>query len=139
MTPKLLPLITGTRHGSRSHMTCQFKCGNACDQPVPNQSSNTEMADIVAGAIARRSVLKGSAVGAGALVIGGPGTPAAAASEGKCYATGGRVGAIVGTAAFTPVATQPSTTRCLRRRPSSSATTPTTWGSCRWTASARSS
>jgi secreted PhoX family phosphatase len=83
-------------------MTCQFKCGNACDQPVPNQSANPEMADIVATAIARRSVLKGSAVGAGALVIGGLATPAAA--EGRGHGAGGRVGADVGTAPFTPVA-----------------------------------
>ena len=104
MTPKLLPLFTtGVRHGSRSHLTCQFKCGNACDQPVPNQSANPEMADIVATAIARRSVLKGSAVGAGALVIGGLAAPTAAAAQGNGHAAGGRAGANVGSAAFTPV------------------------------------
>lgn len=107
MSPKLLPLITGVRHGSRSHMTCEFKCGNACDQPVPNQSANPEMADVITGAIARRSMLKGSAVGAGALVIGGLGPQAAAASPattGTGQAAGSRVGGNVGTAAFTPVA-----------------------------------
>ncbi|GAA6527290.1 PhoX family phosphatase [Intrasporangium sp. DVR] len=103
MSPNLLPLITGVRHGSRSHLTCQLKCGNACDQPVPNQSGNDAMADVVSRAIARRSVLKGSAVGAGALVIGGLATSAAAASEGTGAAAGGRGGADVGTAPFTPV------------------------------------
>ena len=104
MTPKLLPLFSaGARHGSRSHLTCQFKCGNACDQPVPNQTAHPEMADIVATAIARRSVLKGSVVGAGALVIGGLTTPEAAAAEGPGHGAGGRGGANVGTAPFTPV------------------------------------
>jgi secreted PhoX family phosphatase len=106
VTPKLLPLITGNRHGSRSHQTCTFKCGNACDQPIPNQTDNPSMADIVAAAVARRSVLKGGAAGAGALVIAGLGARAAVAdpaAESAGYGAGGRVGAEVGTARFTPV------------------------------------
>ena len=105
MTPKLLPLFTGTRHGSRSHLTCQYKCGNACDQPIPNQSDNPSMADIVSSAIARRSILKGSAVGAGALVIGvGSQAAAAAAADGTGFGAGGQGAANVGTAPFSPVA-----------------------------------
>ncbi len=106
MTPKLLPLVAGTRHGSRSHQTCQFKCGNACDKPIPNESDNPSMADIVATAVARRALLKGGAVGAGALVIGGLGAQAAAAApsgEGAGYGAGGRVSADVGRSFFTPV------------------------------------
>lgn len=111
MTPKLLPLITGVRHGSRSHQTCEFKCNNACDKPVPNETDNPTMADMVAAAVARRSLLKGGAVGAGALVIGGLGTAAAAAAEpaeaavaaGNGHGAGGVVGANLGTTAFTPV------------------------------------
>ena len=104
MTPRLLPLVSGMRHGSRSHQTCRFKCGNACDQPIPNQTDNPSMSDVVAAAVARRSVLKGGAVGAGALLIGGLGAQAAAAgSEGLGYGAGGSSGAEVGTARFTPV------------------------------------
>ena len=80
MTPKLLPLIATPRHGSRSRMTCHFRCNDACDAPVPNTTSNPAMRDLVEGALARRSVLKGGVLGAGALVAGGvAATPAAAA------------------------------------------------------------
>ncbi len=37
---RLLPLLTGFRHGSRSHVTCHYKCGNACDAAVPNRTDN---------------------------------------------------------------------------------------------------
>ena len=30
------PDVRGNRHGSRSRMTCFFRCGNACDHPEPN-------------------------------------------------------------------------------------------------------
>src|SRR5262245_3761192 len=88
VTPKLLPIITGTRHGPRSHQTCQFKCGNACDKPIPNETDHPSMADIVASAVARRSVLKGSAVGAGALVVGALGAQAAVAEPGAAAGLG---------------------------------------------------
>jgi len=61
----------GFRHGSRSYLTCQFKCGNACDHPEPNQTDAGHIQDEIAKAVARRSVLRGAAVGAGALVLGG--------------------------------------------------------------------
>ena len=35
---RVLPLTPTTRHGSRSLMTCFFRCGNACDHPEPNRS-----------------------------------------------------------------------------------------------------
>ncbi|MDN4171718.1 PhoX family phosphatase [Nocardioides sp. SOB77] len=75
-----LPLLTPRGpHGSRSHLTCQFRCGNACDQPVPNTSGNGHVRDEISKAVARRSVLQGAAVGTGALVLGGlAATPAAA-------------------------------------------------------------
>ena len=51
MTPRnglpLLPLLNTGPHGSRSHMTCHYRCGNACDQPVPNQTDNRHMRDLV--------------------------------------------------------------------------------------------
>jgi secreted PhoX family phosphatase len=96
-----LPVLSdhSPRHGSRSRMTCQYRCGNACDQPVPNPTDNPTFADIATRALARRSVLKTSAAGAGALVIGGlVAEPAAAAPR----ARGPRRG--LGRAAFAPVA-----------------------------------
>ena len=73
MSPTLLPLINSPRHGSRSSMTCHYRCNKACDAPVPNESDNARMRDLVEGALARRSLLKGGAAGAGALVLAGLG------------------------------------------------------------------
>jgi secreted PhoX family phosphatase len=66
-----LPLLPTTRHGSRSHLTCLYRCGNACDQPVPNTSGNPEFREIAESALARRSLLKLGAAGAGALTLSG--------------------------------------------------------------------
>ncbi|MCV2487813.1 PhoX family phosphatase [Geodermatophilus sp. YIM 151500] len=76
---RLLPLLrTGFRHGSRTHVTCHYKCGNACDAPVPNRTGNPTFADVVQSAVSRRKVLQ--AAGAGALlVVAAPLVPAAAA------------------------------------------------------------
>ncbi|MBB2985770.1 PhoX family protein [Terracoccus luteus] len=108
MTPKLLPLASVPRHGSRSRMTCLYRCGNACDAPVPNDTDNPHIHDLVEGAIARRSVLRGSALGAGALVVAGlaAASPAAAATTtaGKVAAKPARPVANVGRTSFTPVA-----------------------------------
>ena len=106
MTPKLLPLIASPRHGSRSSMTCHYRCNNACDAPVPNETDNPRMRDLVEGALARRSVLKGSAVGAGALVVGGLGERHAAAASRAERPSAPKPAALpdVGRAAFTPVA-----------------------------------
>ena len=54
----LLPLLPSGRHGSRSDMTCHYRCGNACDHPQPNQSANEAMRDLVERSIARRSMLQ---------------------------------------------------------------------------------
>ena len=105
MTPELLPLISTPRHGSRSRMTCHYRCNNACDAPVPNESANPAMRDLVEGALARRSLLKGGALGAGALVVGGLATAAPAAATGTpASAARGRATGDVSRAAFTPVA-----------------------------------
>jgi uncharacterized protein len=96
-----LPLIDdpSRRHGSRSRMTCHYRCGDACDQGVPNPTDNPTFTDIATRALARRSVLKTSAAGAGALVIGGLVTePVAAAPRPR----GPRRG--LGRVAFAPVA-----------------------------------
>jgi secreted PhoX family phosphatase len=105
MPPTLLPLISSPRHGSRTSMTCHYRCNSACDAPVPNESDNPRLSDLVEGALARRSLLKGGAVGAGALVPAGLATasPAAAAPD-ALSAKQARTTADLGRAAFTPVA-----------------------------------
>ncbi|MCZ2830359.1 PhoX family phosphatase [Modestobacter sp. VKM Ac-2986] len=63
----LLPLLNTVRHGSRSHSTCYYKCGNACDSQVPNTTDNPAIGDVIEGAFSRRTLFK--AAGAGALVV----------------------------------------------------------------------
>jgi hypothetical protein len=100
-------LIATPRHGSRSRMTCHYRCNDACDAPVPNTTTNPAMRDLVEGALARRSVLKGGAFGAGALVVGGLATATAAAASPATQAPAAaadRTTGDVSRAAFTPVA-----------------------------------
>ena len=85
-------------------MTCFFRCGNACDHPEPNRPDNGHIQDEIATALQRRAVLKGAAVGSGALVLGGVAggvlsAPAAAEPE-LAPGAGGRG---LATAAFRPV------------------------------------
>ncbi|MFP5371663.1 MAG: PhoX family protein, partial [Actinomycetes bacterium] len=86
---RLLPLLIGVRHGNRSHVTCYYKCGNACDAPVPNQTDNPTFADVVQTAVSRRSVLQ--VAGAGTLVVaaGSLAGPAAAAPATAPASAGG--------------------------------------------------
>ncbi len=56
--PRLLPLLGGTRHGSRDAMTCLYRCGNACDHPVPNPTDNPYFGDVVDTEISRRGVVR---------------------------------------------------------------------------------
>jgi len=102
------PDVRGNRHGSRSRMTCFFRCGNACDHPEPNTSGNGHVRDEIAKAVARRSVLKGAAAGSGALVLGGLASaavaaPAAAAPGSGAAARAGAPTADLARAAFTAV------------------------------------
>ena len=79
---RLLPLTPTTRHGSRSHLTCLYRCGNACDQPVPNTSDNPEFRDIAEQAWpAGRSSSSGA--GAGALTLTGLATAGPAGRRGR--------------------------------------------------------
>ncbi|GAB6986422.1 PhoX family protein [Nocardioides pyridinolyticus] len=104
-TRDLIPLrpVSGFRHGSRSHLTCFFRCGNACDKSEPNPTDHGHVQDEIAKAVQRRAVLKGT----GALVVG---SLAATATAGSAAAVGpapyaGKAGgtAHLGRAAFTPV------------------------------------
>jgi uncharacterized protein len=82
--PRLLPLLGRTGHTSRDSMTCLYRCGNACDHPVPNRSDNPYLGDVVNTEISRRGVVRAGAVGALVLGFGGAAAaagPASAAPE----------------------------------------------------------
>jgi secreted PhoX family phosphatase len=61
-------------------MTCQYRCGNACDHPEPNVSGNPHMGEILRSAVSRRSMLGGAAAVSAALVVDPLMSPAAAAT-----------------------------------------------------------
>ncbi|GID28950.1 PhoX family protein [Paractinoplanes brasiliensis] len=77
LSRRLLPLL-GHSGGARDAMTCLYRCGNACDHPVPNRSDNTYLGDVVNASMSRRGVMRAGA--AGALVLGLSGTAAATAT-----------------------------------------------------------
>ena len=65
-------LVTHDGKSKRQHLTCLYKCGDACNKPVPNKSDNEYFGDIVK-ALSRRSALKAGgvavlAVGAGSVL-----------------------------------------------------------------------
>lgn len=63
---------------SRSRVTCEYKCANACFHDVPNTSANAYFGDIVAS-LNRRGLLKGSA--AAVLAVGAASALAACGDE----------------------------------------------------------
>ena len=77
----LLPLVSSGPHGSRSAMTCQYRCGNACSHPEPNPTTHQTFRDVVEASLARRSVLRTGALAAG-LTLAGRGATAVAAEGG---------------------------------------------------------
>ncbi|MEV0775050.1 PhoX family phosphatase [Streptomyces sp. NPDC050433] len=81
---KLLPLFS-SHPGGRSAMTCRYRCGDACFHETPNTSDNEYAGDVIAGALSRRSIVRGAAVvtvaaAAGTAIAAGTGgtTPASA-------------------------------------------------------------
>lgn len=88
----LLPVVRQGPHGTRSHMTCRYRCGDACSRPVPNTGDNTYFGDVAAQALSRRGLLRAGTIGAavvGAGVsLGLPPAPARAAGPGDAP-TGG--------------------------------------------------
>ncbi|THV17656.1 PhoX family phosphatase [Nocardioides caeni] len=98
--PLLSVVPDGNRHGSRSYLTCFFRCGNACDKPEPNPTDHAHIRDEITRAVGRRGVLAGGAAGAGALVVGSvlTGEAAAAPLAGDLRRKG-----VLGTAPFRPV------------------------------------
>ncbi|MEV6300102.1 PhoX family phosphatase [Actinoplanes sp. NPDC051861] len=84
---RLLPLL-GHSGGSRDAMTCLYRCGNACDHPVPNESENPYLGDVVNAEMSRRGVVRAGAVGAMVLGFGGAAAAAAGPAAAAPVATG---------------------------------------------------
>ena len=76
----LVPLNLFVSHDGKSrrqHITCVYKCGDACSKPVPNRSDNDYFGDI-AKAVSRRSILQAGSV---AVLAVGAGSALAACSS----------------------------------------------------------
>ncbi|RWA23236.1 phosphatase [Mycolicibacterium brumae DSM 44177] len=54
-------LVTHDGKSRRQHITCRYKCGDACSKPAPNTSDNAYFGDVVK-AMSRRSMLRASGV-----------------------------------------------------------------------------
>ncbi|MEV3903778.1 PhoX family phosphatase [Mycobacterium sp. NPDC050551] len=77
----LVPLNLFVSHdgrSSRQHITCRYKCGDACSKPAPNTSPNEYFGDIVK-AVSRRSMIQ--AAGVTVLAVGAGSVLAACGSE----------------------------------------------------------
>ena len=83
LTPLNL-LVSHDGRSSRQHVTCRFKCGDACSKPVPNTSDNEYFGDVVK-ALSRRSVLQ--AGGIAVLAVGAGSALAACGSNEQPVAT----------------------------------------------------
>jgi secreted PhoX family phosphatase len=77
-------LVTHNGRSSRQHVTCRFKCGDACSKPVPNTSDNEYFGDI-AKTVSRRSLLQ--AGGVAVLAVGAGSALAACGSNEQPAAT----------------------------------------------------
>jgi len=113
--PQQRPLLSLTPHarGKRSPVTCRLKCADACSHAVPNTSDNEYFRDVASGALSRRALLGGLAVGAAAVVLGAQTVTASpAAAQGSLAAgRGGHGGGRpVKGLAFGPVAPQAAAT-----------------------------
>ena len=71
-------LVTHNGRSSRQHVTCRYKCGDACSKPAPNTSDNEYFGDI-AKAVSRRSLLQAGGV---AVLAVGAGSALAACGTG---------------------------------------------------------
>ncbi len=125
-TPRTLLPLTATggdtrRHGSRSLATCHYRCGSACDQPVPNTTDHGHVRDEIAKVVGRRRVLQGAAalgVAGAAGSLGGLVASPVAAAEGdpaSRAAAAARTTGNLGTTPFRPVA--PNRVDAVRNAP----------------------
>ncbi|GAA1922180.1 PhoX family phosphatase [Nocardioides lentus] len=86
------PMAEGHSRASRSAMTCTYRCDDACFKPAPNTTATPHVRDEIAKVVQRRSVLKGAAVGTGALALaGGVLSSPVAAAPGAGRGAGGAV------------------------------------------------
>ncbi|TQK29851.1 PhoX family phosphatase [Arthrobacter sp. SLBN-53] len=79
----LIPLNLFVAHdgrSSRQHVTCRYRCGDACSKPVPNTSDNEYFGEVLA-AVSRRSALK--TAGMAVLAVGAGSALAACSSNGS--------------------------------------------------------
>lgn len=85
MPPRQIPLTPLQHTSGRQAATCEFRCGNACAQPVPNRSDNPYFGDVVAASATRRAVvttgLTAAVLGTGATLL--PESAAAATTGGR--------------------------------------------------------
>jgi secreted PhoX family phosphatase len=72
-------VVTHRGKSSRQHVTCRYKCGDACSKPVPNTRDNEYFGDIARQAISRRSALR--AGGITVLAVGAASALAACSSS----------------------------------------------------------
>ncbi|MBX8689784.1 DUF839 domain-containing protein [Mycobacterium sp. 20091114027_K0903767] len=83
----LIPLnlfLTHRGTSSRQHVTCRFRCGDACSKPVPNNTENEYFGDIVQQ-LSRRSMLR--ATGVAVLAVGAGSALAACGTDGQPVTT----------------------------------------------------
>ena len=95
----LVPLnvfVTHDGRSSRQHVTCRFKCGDACSKPAPNRADNEYFGD-VAKRVSRRAMLR--TTGVPVLAVGAGSTLAACGTDSQPAATP--------TSSQAPVATPP--------------------------------
>ncbi|MGM7646468.1 PhoX family protein [Nocardia sp. JW2] len=90
--------VTHDGQSSRSAITCEYKCGNACFHEVPNTSDGEYFGDIVAR-LNRRGLIKGGA--AAVLAVGAASMLAACGDDSSDTGSVGSPGTGTG---FTPVA-----------------------------------
>lgn len=90
--------VTHDGQSSRSAITCEYKCGNACFHEVPNTSDGEYFGDIVAR-LNRRGLIKGGA--AAVLAVGAASVLAACGDDSSDTGSAGSPGTGTG---FTPVA-----------------------------------
>ncbi|MEV0682595.1 PhoX family phosphatase [Nocardia sp. NPDC050378] len=90
--------VTHDGQSSRSAITCEYKCGNACFHEVPNTSDGEYFGDIVAR-LNRRGLIKGGA--AAVLAVGAASMLAACGDDSSDTGSAGSPGTGTG---FTPVA-----------------------------------
>lgn len=83
-----LPLFTSdgrAGRSSRAHVTCRYKCGDACRTVPGNSSDNAYFREVVRSQVSRRSVLKSSA---GTVLALGAITASAACGDGEASELG---------------------------------------------------